>query len=100
MAEEQRGRREVSDNYTDDAAWDRRHPAPAPRICLAGVSAVSRSRDFVDMMSLISAGEIDADSAPKAPDPEDRACSKRQWERRMQVYRAHVKAFIQQATSW
>ena len=46
----------------------------------------------------ISAGELDADSAPKAPDPEDRACSKRQWERRMQVYRAHVKAAVQQAT--
>ena len=93
MAEEQRGRREVSDNYTDDAAWDRRQ-----KHRLAGVSAVSRSRDFVDMMSLISAGELDADSAPKAPDPKDRACSKRQWERRMQVYRAHVKAAVQQAT--
>ena len=93
MAEEQRARREISDNYTDDAAWDRRH-----KHRLAGVSAISRSRDFVDMMSLISAGELDADAAPQAPDPEDRACSKRQWERRMQVYRAHVKAFIQQAT--
>ena len=83
--------RGMCDNYTDDSAWDRRH-----KHRLAGLAAVYRSRDFVLMLSMIATCELLADDAPLAPNPDDRTCSKRQWERRMQVFRAHVKNFIQQ----
>ena len=82
-----------SDNYTDDAAWDRRQ-----KHRLAGLAAIYRSRDFVSMLTLVSTGVVQADDAPLAPVPDDRACSKRQWELRMQVFRAAVRALIQQAT--
>ena len=82
--------RESYDNYSDDIAWDRRHKHRH-----AGLAAVYRSRDFVTMLSMIATCELLADDAPLAPNPDDRACSKRQWERRMQVWRAHVKNFLQ-----
>ena len=84
--------RESYDNYTDDIAWDRRH-----KHRLAGLAAVYRSRDFVTMLNMIATCELLADDAPLAPNPDDRACSKRTWELRMQVFRAAVKSFVQQA---
>jgi hypothetical protein len=83
---------DACDNYTDDAAWDRRH-----KHRIAGLAAVHRSRDYFAMLSLIATGEASADWAPLAPGPDDRACSKRTWERRMQAWRAAVKNFVLQA---
>ena len=64
----------MSDNYSDDSAWDRRH-----KHRLAGVAAVKRSSGFVFLLSLIATGELSAEDVPFAPTPEDRTCSKRQW---------------------
>jgi len=83
----------LCDNRTDDTSWDRRQKHRR-----AGLAAVLRAKDAANMAELISTGELLGDAAPQPPDPEDRACSKRQWERRMQAYRANVKTFVQQAT--
>ena len=90
MAARRKG--DVCDNYADDAVWDRRH-----KHRVAGLAAVHRSRDFFAMLSLIAAGEASADRAPLEPRPDDRACSKREWERRVQAWRDAVKSFVQQA---
>ena len=87
------GMREICDNYTDDSTWDRRS-----RHRLAGIAAVYRSRDFVTMLTMTSTGELEASNAPLPPDPGDRTCSKRQWELRMQLWRAAVRGFIEQKT--
>jgi hypothetical protein len=79
----------ICDN-TDDATWDRRNKHRR-----AGVDAVYRSRDFLIMQSMISDGELSAGDAPQAPDPNDRACGKRQWERSMRAWRDAVKNYIQ-----
>ena len=82
----------MTDNFSDDTAWDRRQ-----KHRLAGLAAVKRSRDFVFMLSMVATGELSAGDVPFAPNLDDRTCSKRQWERRMQQWRGHVKYVIQQS---
>ena len=71
---QQKATEERCDNYSDDAAWDRRH-----KHRLAGLAAVKRSRDFVSVLSMVASGELLPEDVPIAPDTDDRTCSKRQW---------------------
>lgn len=68
---------EGGDNYTDDAAWDRRHKH----------QAVQRSRDFTFLPGHV----------PIAPNADERMCGKKQWERRMQQWRGLLKCVIKQS---
>jgi len=81
------------DNYTDDAAWDRRH-----KHRLAGLEAVQRSRDFTFVQSMVASGELMPEHVPIAPSADDRMCGKKQWERRMQQWRGLLKCVIKQST--
>jgi hypothetical protein len=81
------------DNYTDDAAWDRRH-----KHRLAGLEAVQRSRDFTFVQSMVASGELLPGHVPIAPNADDRMCGKKQWERRMQQWRGLLKCVIKQST--
>ena len=81
------------DNYTDDAAWDRRH-----KHRLAGLEAVQRSRDFTFVQSMVASGELMPEHVPIAPSAADRMCGKKQWERRMQQWRGLLKCVIKQST--
>ena len=92
MAAQEGDGRSSCDNYTDDAAWEHRH-----RHRLTGLAAVCRSRNYVTLLILLAVGEIRTDDAPLVPDPYDRTCSKREWERRMQLWRSQVKTIIEQA---
>ena len=82
------------DNYTDDAAWDRRHKHRS----LAGLQAVQRSRDFSFVQSMVASGELLPEDVPTAPNADDRMCGKRQWERSMQQWRWLLKSVLQQST--
>ena len=82
------------DNYTDDAAWDRRHKHRS----LAGLQAVQRSRDFSFVHSMVASGELLPEDVPTAPNADDRMCGKRQWERSMQQWRWLLKSVLQQST--
>ena len=81
--------RETCDN-SDDSKWDRRQKHRK-----AGLDAVYRSHNFITLVSMTSTGERSLNDAPTAPDPHDRGLSKRQWELRMQVFKAAVKSSIQ-----
>ena len=78
------------DNYTDDAAWDRRHKQ--------GLQAVQRSRDFTFVQSMVASGELLLGHVPIAPNADDRMCGKKQWERRMQQRRGLLKCVTKQST--
>ena len=84
VAEERQG------NYSDEMIWDRRR-----KHRLAGVDAVRRSRDFALVESMVASGEILPEDVPMAPDADDRTFAKRQWERRMQQWRANLKCVSQ-----
>ena len=71
---QQKATEERCDNYSDDAAWDRRH-----KHRLAGLAAVKRSRDFVSVLSMVASGELSPADMPMVPDADDRTSSKRQW---------------------
>ena len=60
----------------------------------AGLAGAYKSRDVIQMLILISVGELSPDEAPMPPDPDDRSLSKRSWELRMQAWRSAVKQFI------
>ena len=81
------------DNYTDDAAWDRRH-----KHRLAGLEAVQRSCDFTFAQSMVASGELLPGHVPIAPNADDRMCGKKKWERRMQQWRGLLKCVIKQST--
>ena len=90
---QQKATEERCDNYSDDTAWDRRH-----KHRVAGLAAIKRSRDFVSVLSMVASGELPQGSVPMAPDADDRACGKRQWEFRMQQWRGQLKYVIEQST--
>ena len=90
---QQKATEERCDNYSDDAAWDRRH-----KHRLAGLAAVKRSRDFVSVLSMVASGELLPEDVPVAPNADDRMCCKRQWERSMQQWRGLLKCVLQQST--
>ena len=92
-ARQQKAAGERCDNYSDDAAWDHRH-----KHRLAGLEAVHRSRDFSFVQSMVASGELLQEVVPMAPNADDRTCGKRQWERRVQQWRGHLKCVLQQST--
>jgi hypothetical protein len=92
-ARQQKAAGERCDNYSDDGAWDRRH-----KHRLAGLEAVQRSRDFSFVQSMVASGELLQEDVPMAPNADDRTCGKRQWERRVQQWRGHLKCVLQQST--
>ena len=65
---------------------------------MAGLAAVKRSRDFVSVQSMVASGDLQPEEVPVAPDADDRTFGRRQWERRMQQWRAHLKYVILQST--
>ena len=65
---------------------------------MAGLAAVKRSRDFVCVQSMVASGDLRPEEAPVAPDADDRTCAKRQWERRMQQWRAQLKYVVLMST--
>ena len=69
-------------NYADDEEWRRRYEHRA-----AALLAVHRSEYYIAVINMLTAGVLSTDDLPAAPDPADRSCSKRQWERAMQAYR-------------
>ena len=93
MASQRPARQKEASDNSDDIIWDRRREHR-----LAGLATAHRSRDVVAMLLMTSTDELSANDAPIPPDPEDRNLSKRQWELRMQAWRASVKSFVQQAT--
>ena len=92
-ARQQKAAGERCDNYSDDGAWDRRH-----KHRLAGLEAVQRSRDFSFVQSMVASGELLQEDVPMAPNADDRTCGKRQFERRVQQWRGHLKCVLQQST--
>ena len=92
MKGQQKVAEERCGNYSDEMIWDRRR-----KHRLAGVEAVRRSRDFALVQSMVASGEILPEDVPMAPDADDRTFAKRQWERRMQQWRANLKDVVRQA---
>ena len=73
-------------NNADDKEWRRRYERRA-----AALLAVHRSECYMTVINMLTMGVLSTDDLPAAPEPADRSCSKRKWERTMQAYRQRLQ---------
>ena len=79
-------------NYADDEEWRRRYERRT-----VALLAVHRSEYYITVINMLATGVLSTDDLPAAPDPADRSCSKRQWERTMQAYRQCLQICAERA---
>jgi hypothetical protein len=59
-----------------------------------GVRAVKSSPEYVEMLIMLSTGEMDEAERPLSPEPVNRTLSKRTWEQGMMTWRDNIKVSI------
>ena len=76
----------VSPELAEEVAWRPRHIKRR-----RGIMAVKHTDVYCRILLLESTNDMDSSVRPLTPDPEDRAMSKRAWEKSMQAWRQAVK---------